>query len=166
MKNKVIIGLGNPEPNRQNTRHNVGFHIIDRLAKDLNYTFIDDCLGLISLNDIILFKPMTGMNKSGNAVKLLVDKYKPSSILLVYDDLSLNEGVIKFKHGGSSGGHNGVKSINYSCDKLKIGIGPDPGGDMRLQYVLEPYTFPDYSLQPLMDYINKELSYCQGKYNK
>lgn len=131
---KLIVGLGNPGGKYQKTRHNVGFVLIDKLAKDLNLEFRDNKslhaeIATIK-GDFTLIKPQTFMNNSGLAVKAVMRKQgiKPDNILVLYDDIDMELGKIRFKSGGSSGGHNGMQSVidNLGTDKIariKIGIG-------------------------------------------
>ena len=110
----LIAGLGNPGPKYENTRHNIGFMLID-LLKDSNFKDVSSAKfqgEVFKFNDIILLKPTTFMNLSGQSVKAVKDFYKPDRIIVIHDDLDLNFGAVKFKKGGSSGGHNGIKSID------------------------------------------------------
>lgn len=131
---KLIAGLGNPGSKYDNTRHNVGFMALDGYIKSLtlsqNLQFIDDKNNQaqwLKIDDCVFVKPQTYMNNSGIAVKKLKDFYKISNILVIHDDLDLHLGAVRFKFGGSSGGHNGLKSIDESISKeyirLRIGIG-------------------------------------------
>lgn len=129
----IIVGLGNPGVEYKNTRHNVGFLAIDYLHDYYNFSSYnqkfkcDFALGEIEKYKVLLAKPKTYMNLSGEAVSLLKNFYKPTSILVMHDDLDTNFCDTKIKYGGSSGGHNGLKSItnfigsNYA--RIKIGIG-------------------------------------------
>lgn len=136
---KLIIGLGNVGAKYTFTRHNAGFMVVDKLALDNGVSFKENSKlkSLIAKyfdeEEIILIKPTTFMNLSGEAMRAVIDYYKinPDNMIIVYDDLSLNLGKIRFRSTGSDGGHNGIKSIIKhlgSCDflRLKIGIGPQP----------------------------------------
>ncbi|WP_104713270.1 aminoacyl-tRNA hydrolase [Helicobacter cetorum] len=125
----LLVGLGNPTERYAYTRHNVGFDILDLLAKDLNLTFTFSkkhnayvCI----YNDFILLKPQTYMNLSGESVLSVKNFYKPQELLVVHDELDLALGVMKFKNGGGNGGHNGLKSIDLLCSnayyRLRVGI--------------------------------------------
>lgn len=131
---RLIVGLGNPGPEYDGTRHNVGFDLVDRLAKERglkwerNSKFKAKTAG--SPADGVLAKPLTFMNLSGNAAARLARFYKlkPEQILVVYDDVDLPIGRIRFRANGSAGGHNGIKSIieylgTNEFPRLKIGIG-------------------------------------------
>lgn len=137
---KLIAGLGNIGTKYAFNRHNVGFMLLDSIALNHNLTFRDNtrlkCM-ITTLrkesDDYILIKPTTYMNLSGEAVRAVADYYKISmnDILIVYDDLSINLGKIRFRQNGSDGGHNGIKSIiqhlgTKEVSRLKIGIGPQP----------------------------------------
>ena len=137
---KLIAGLVNIGTKYAFNRHNVGFMLLDSIALNHNLTFRDNtrlkCM-ITTLrkesDDYILIKPTTYMNLSGEAVRAVADYYKISmnDILIVYDDLSINLGKIRFRQNGSDGGHNGIKSIiqhlgTKEVSRLKIGIGPQP----------------------------------------
>ena len=125
----LIAGLGNPGPKYENTRHNIGFMLID-LLKDSNFKDVSSAKfqgEVFKFNDIILLKPTTFMNLSGQSVKVVKDFYKPDRIIVIHDDLDLSFGAVKFKKGGSSGGHNGIKSIDgligNDYERVRVGIG-------------------------------------------
>ena len=125
----LIAGLGNPGSKYENTRHNIGFMLID-LLKDSNYKDVSSAKfqgEVFKFNDIILLKPTTFMNLSGQSVKAVKDFYKPDRIIVIHDDLDLSFGTVKFKKGGSSGGHNGIKSIDNlignDYERVRVGIG-------------------------------------------
>ncbi len=136
---KLIIGLGNVGAKYTFTRHNVGFMLVDKIAMDNSVTFKENSKlkSLIAKftadEEIMLVKPTTYMNLSGEAMRAVIDYYKisPEDMIIVYDDLSLNLGKIRFRANGSDGGHNGIKSIiqhlgSKNFARLKIGIGPQP----------------------------------------
>lgn len=133
---KLIVGLGNPGKKYAETRHNVGFTAIKRLADKFDIRNVDkDCEALIAKGKIqekkvILAQPLTYMNKSGRAVAKLVDKYNISleDLVVIYDDLDLPTGKLRVKAKGSSGGHNGIQSImenlnSEEINRIRIGIG-------------------------------------------
>lgn len=130
---KLVVGLGNPGKEYENTRHNVGFIIIDNYLKDVNWKKNTDSFEYMKNIDgekVIFLKPLTFMNLSGLAVGRIAKYYKinPEDILIIHDDLDLPSCTYRFKTNSSSGGHNGIKSIidnlgtNSFC-RLKIGIG-------------------------------------------
>ena len=122
--NKIILGLGNPGLNYVGSRHNLGFELIDLIADkysvDLNSK--DKIMvygsGNIKSNKILLVKPKTYVNNSGFAVKRILELYslKMTELIVVYDDMDLTPGKIRFRSQGSAGGHNGIKSIIDSCN--------------------------------------------------
>ncbi|UVT34159.1 aminoacyl-tRNA hydrolase [Mesomycoplasma hyorhinis] len=142
---KLIVGLGNPGPQYELTKHNVGFRVIDKLAQSLKTDFINwRSIGLIiKTQDYILAKPLTYMNQSGLLVSELVKFYKINidDILIVYDDMDFNVGQAIMRTNGSSAGHNGSKDIfrmlqTQEIKRLKIGISRDKNSK---NYVLTPF---------------------------
>ena len=149
---KLIVGLGNPGFKYSKTRHNVGFQVVNRLASSYEYSSLQKCEaiigeGRIQHKEVILAQPLTYMNKSGKAVRCLVKKYNLDldDILIIYDDLNLEVGRIRLRTSGSSGGHNGMKSIinqlsSNDFSRLRVGIGrPEYGFDVA-NYVLSKFT--------------------------
>lgn len=140
---KLIVGLGNPGSQYTNTRHNIGFMVIDKLEKELAKGVPpawqnDEKKNVLTvkIGDILLAKPQTFMNKSGFAVKALMDFYKltPADVWVVHDDIDLPLGKIKIREKGSSAGHNGVQSIinelktdEFVRFRLGIGRGTETG---------------------------------------
>ena len=134
---KIVIGLGNPGSKYEFTRHNIGFRIIDSLARDMGiefnkvksyYSLISR--GMINNHKVMLVKPQTFMNLSGRAVNRVVSYYKIplQDLLIVYDDLNLELGQVRIRKKGSSGGHKGIESImqylnSEDIPRLRIGIG-------------------------------------------
>lgn len=149
----IVAGLGNPGRKYANTRHNVGFMVIDFIAKKLKTKFEDkDEFSLartkIENKEVFLVKPKTYMNLSGRAIKSILKegimKAFPYSLIVVHDDLDLPLGKIKIKKNGSSGGHKGVQSIidmigTKNFIRIKIGIGKDPLMD-GAEYVLTAFS--------------------------
>jgi PTH1 family peptidyl-tRNA hydrolase len=146
---KLIIGLGNPGTQYERTRHNVGFHVVDTLATkySLRWERRNRALlasGTIGAEKIVLVKPITFMNNSGEAVGELVHwhKVQPEEILVVYDDLDLPVGQIRLRPKGSAGGHNGLNSIIHHLHtdgfpRLRVGIGRPTNRHMdTVDYVL------------------------------
>lgn len=180
---KLIAGLGNIGDKYCFTRHNAGFMVLDKLALDNNFSFREEsklkCF-LAKSNDIIYIKPTTFMNLSGEAVRAVMDYYKidVKDILIVYDDIALDLGRIRFRANGSDGGHNGIKSIikhvgAKEFDRLKIGIGPQPNIPSE-NYVLQ--NFPKDQLETLKDvlkksdeaikfYLENDIQKAQNKFN-
>lgn len=137
---KLIVGLGNIGDKYCFTRHNIGFMVIDKLAVMRDVKFKEEkklkCyIGKYKLGqeDVLIIKPTTYMNLSGDAVQLVMNYYKipVENLIIVYDDLSLELGNIRFRANGSDGGHNGIKSVikcigSQNIARLKVGIGPQP----------------------------------------
>ncbi|MGJ8676121.1 MAG: aminoacyl-tRNA hydrolase [Akkermansiaceae bacterium] len=138
---KLVIGLGNPGQKYEMTRHNIGFLVVDRLSENYGASLATHLkwrahVAKAAHAGTILMKPQTFMNESGQSIAaaLRFYKWKPEEILVVYDDVALPFGALRFRMSGSAGGHNGMKSIinHLSTDqfpRLKIGIGnAKPGG--------------------------------------
>ena len=162
---KLVVGLGNPGDEYENTRHNAGFQVINLLGIEYGADFrkknhilrgASYDYGKVSKSglELILLKPLTYMNLSGVAVKAALDWFKINSkeLLVIHDDVSLPLGRIRIQKGGGAGGQHGVESVienlkgNKSFNRLKIGIGPDPGGHIRHKYVLAPVPEKDRDL--------------------
>lgn len=149
----LIIGLGNPGAKYKATRHNVGFRVVDKIAHRLNIEVDRKAnQALIQLafwqgKKILLVKPQTYMNLSGQSVGELINYYgdQIDDLLVIHDDLDLPVGQLRFKQGGGTGGHNGLKSIiqhlnSPDFDRLKIGI-DRPKGPMEVKdFVLTPFS--------------------------
>lgn len=133
----LIVGLGNPGERYDGTRHNIGFHVVDRLAEDFQVRFShkDSFSGYISKVktsscNFLLLKPLTYMNKSGISVVSVMNFYKlvPEQLIVIHDELDILPGDIRLKQGGGSAGHNGLRSIQCSISsndfwRIRIGIG-------------------------------------------
>lgn len=182
---KLIVGLGNPGKEYEKTRHNCGFMVLDAFADFLSVDFdknnfkgtytkfkLDD-------EDIILFKPLTFMNLSGTAVAEIVRFFKIDidDIVVVYDDMALNPGVIRLRLNGSSGGQKGIQNIidnlgTQNIKRIRIGIG-EPKFN-AIDYVLgkpdgEEKSKIDSAIEKaklaLRDYLNKDFHYAMSLYN-
>lgn len=148
---KIIVGLGNPGKEYVNTRHNIGFMFVDEVAKTNNLSFYLDkskraelATGTIKGEKVVLVKPITYMNLSGEALRLVMDYYKVGveDIIVIHDDLDLPTGKLRIRANGSSGGHNGLKSIiaNIKTQEFKrIKIGIDKKGAV-IDYVLGKFS--------------------------
>jgi PTH1 family peptidyl-tRNA hydrolase len=157
---KAIIGLGNPGPKYEKTRHNVGFWVIDECARRLGTLVIRSKFqslvgdGRISGEPVLLVKPQTFMNLSGNAVREVVDFYKldiEQDIVIVYDDMDFAPGQIKLRLSGRAGGHNGIKSIIQSLGtesfcRIRIGIGRPVSGPDIIDHVLGTFSRDEQQL--------------------
>jgi PTH1 family peptidyl-tRNA hydrolase len=150
----LVVGLGNPGDNYSNSRHNIGFLVVDALSTSLSVplnirtrNFIYG-KGLVRGRESIIIKPLTFMNRSGIAVREAVEKHKGiGNIMVIHDDLDLDTGVIRIKKTGSSGGHKGIDSIiehlgSKNFIRLKIGIGRSARIPAE-EYVLKPFYKKD-----------------------
>lgn len=150
---KLIVGLGNPGPKYANTRHNIGFVVLDRLAERLNAVFSrEKYKGLVAEaragnEKLLLLKPQTYMNLSGESVAQAARNNAPSrgDVIVVYDDVALPLGRLRIRKEGSSGGHNGLRSIIASLGgqdfpRLRIGIGSEQEGRDLSSHVLGSFT--------------------------
>lgn len=145
----LIAGLGNPTREYEKTRHNVGFSVIDVLADKYNIDVSDRkhkalCgRGVIEGEKVLLLKPQTFMNLSGESIREAVDYYKidPEDIIVIYDDISLEPGQLRIRLKGSAGGHNGIKNIiamtgTENFKRIKVGVGEKPAGWDLADHVL------------------------------
>ena len=150
----IIAGLGNPDRQYEGTRHNAGFDVIDRIAEKYNIA-VDTkkhraCIGkgIIGGQKVLLAKPQTYMNLSGESIRSLVDYYKideENELLVVYDDISLDVGQLRIRARGSAGGHNGIKNIiahlgTQVFPRIKVGVGDKPKGYDLADYVLGHFS--------------------------
>lgn len=156
----VIVGLGNPEKKYEGTRHNIGFAVIDALADKYNISIKDKkhkalCgTGVIEGVKVMLVKPLTYMNLSGDSVADVMNFYKldpEEDMLVVYDDISLAPGNIRVRKKGSAGGHNGIKSIIARCGtqnfmRVRVGVGEKPEGWDLADHVLGHFSDEDSRL--------------------
>jgi len=165
----LVVGLGNPGSDYAETRHNIGFMVIDELLNRLHTTklssssFLGECYKFqstcTSLENHYLLKPLTYMNLSGNSVIKVKNFYKIEKIVVIHDDLDLPFGALRFKSGGGHGGHNGLKSIdtNISRDyiRIRMGIGkPEHKGEVA-SYVLS--SFSESEKRMLREWIEKSV---------
>ena len=174
---KIIVGLGNPGRGYGNNRHNVGFKCVDRLAQladiRLSQRRAKSQMGTGTINgkQVILAKPKTYMNLSGQAVQSLFAKFKPklSDLIVIYDDLDLALGTIRIREQGSAGGHNGIKSIinlmgSQEFVRIRVGIAPvtkDEEGNLVI--VNQNTKTPDYVLS---NFMAKEKDVIKEAYNR
>ena len=184
---KLVVGLGNKGREYENTRHNMGFMLVDRYLQYKNITdkfkekfnamYIETT---INNEKVIFIKPMTYMNNSGIAVRAFLDFYKLNSedILVISDDLDLDLGKFRLRRNGSSGGHNGLKSIishlgTDNFKRLRIGISNDK--DDVINYVLSKFskkelneidTMFDTLVDVLDDYFVMDFTSLMSKYNR
>ena len=152
---ELIVGLGNPEPRYNKTRHNIGFDAVDALAEAWQISLKENrrfqgwfAEGVTPYgNKIRLLKPLTYMNRSGQAVRAVTDWYKieSRSLLVIYDDMDLPVGKLRMRLSGSAGGHNGMKSIishlgSQDFPRLRIGIGKSDGKKATVSHVLGKFA--------------------------
>ena len=155
----LIVGLGNPEPEYSYTRHNMGFSTINELAKrnsiEVNKSKFNALYGLGTINNekVILLKPQTYMNLSGKAIREAMDFYKIEleKLIVIYDDLDIEEGIIKLRKKGGAGTHNGMKSViselhSQNFVRIRIGIGVPKKQIDLADYVLEKVQKKDYEI--------------------
>ncbi len=150
----IIAGLGNPDRQYEGTRHNAGFDVIDRIAEKYNIAvdvrkhraYIGK--GVIEGQKVILAKPQTYMNLSGESIRSLIDYYKvdeEQELIVIYDDISLDVGQLRIRAKGSAGGHNGIKNIiahlgTQVFPRIKIGVGEKPSKYDLADYVLGHFS--------------------------
>lgn len=163
MDKYLIVGLGNPGYEYENTRHNTGFMVLDKMAESAGVSFEDKRYGYVAETSIkgrkvFLLKPTTYMNLSGNAVRYWLQKENidQNRLLVVVDDLSIPLGDYRLKGNGSNGGHNGLGNIQQLIGqqyaRLRMGIGSDFQRGQQVDWVLGKYTDEDMrTLQPSID---------------
>lgn len=157
----IIAGLGNPTKEYDKTRHNVGFSVIDVLADRYRIDVSERkhkalCgRGAIEGQKVVLMKPQTFMNLSGESIRAAVDFYKvePEDVIIIYDDISLEPGQLRIRLKGSAGGHNGIKNIiahlgTQEFPRIKVGVGAKPPRMDLAAYVLSRFSQGE---QKLMD---------------
>ena len=145
----LIVGLGNPEEDYSNTRHNMGFNTINKLAKQYNIEINKSKfkglygVGTIEEEKVILLKPQTYMNSSGESIREIIDFYKieAKDIIIIYDDIDIEPGIIKIRKKGGAGTHNGMKSVvehlkTQEFARIRVGIGSPKYKDDLINYVI------------------------------
>ena len=183
----LIVGLGNMGAEYDGTRHNVGFEVVEHLAKDASATFKNDNLGDLATikhkgRTLILLKPSTYMNLSGKAVRYWMqkEKIKQENLLIVVDELQLPLTKIRLRGKGSDGGHNGLKHINQTLGsnnyaRLRIGIGREFQKGRQVDYVLGKWTSEELEQLPatikkaaeaVKSFASIGLKYTMDQYNK
>lgn len=182
----LVVGLGNPGKKHSQNRHNVGFMTIDRLAKRhsialnsvQNKAVIGD--GRVGAQRVILVKPQTYMNRSGDAVGPLARYYRIASenVLVIYDDIDLAPGTIRLREKGGSGGHNGMKSIiqhlGQAFPRLRLGVGRPQGKMPPAAYVLQDFgsdeeilleTMLDKAAEAVETYLEEGIDLAMSRHN-
>ena len=183
----VIMGLGNPGPKYSGTRHNAGFWFADCIAKLLNieverrHKSVRIGEGTLGDSRVVIAKPRTYMNKSGQAAEYLLARYTINSqrLLVAYDDIHLPQGKVRLRAGGSAGGHNGMRSViaalhTQDFPRIRIGVGsPDPGDD-QIEYVLgrppcqemcQIYSAIDRGIDAIACMLNEGIDAAMSKFN-
>lgn len=163
---RLIVGLGNPGKQYDKTRHNIGFEVIDKLSESLNIPLdqakLKGIYGIGSVNGekLILLKPLTYMNLSGESIRACLDYYDIAleDLLVIYDDLDLPVGKIRLRQKGSAGGHNGIKSTiahlgSQEFKRIRVGIDRPPAGMSVVDYVLGRFREDE---QEIMDDVIKK----------
>ena len=184
----IIVGLGNPDSKYLNTRHNAGFLAVDRIAEkasvEVNRLKYKAQTNTVTIEGkrVLLMKPQTYMNNSGEAVQEAMNFYKVplEKILVIYDDISLDVGKMRIRRKGSDGGHNGIKSIIALCGgdnfpRVKIGVGKKPHPDYNLaDWVLSKFTEQERKdLSPVFDnswetaklFLNNQIDKAMNQFN-
>lgn len=167
---KLILGLGNPGTKYENTRHNTGFKVLDAMAKELEVSFsakgdLHADVAEVNLEGekLILAKPTTFMNKSGDALQTLMKKFNVAleDVWVVYDDVSLELGTLRIRQEGSAGGHNGIKSIidavgSQTFWRFKVGVDTPPDNIPLEDWVLSKFPSDKQDLVDRMIELTKE----------
>jgi len=158
----LIVGLGNPTDKYKNNRHNIGFMAVDRLLKSNSFTDISKSRfkgELYKKNSLLLLKPHTYMNLSGESVVSVVNYYEIDKIIVIHDELDINFGEVKYKKGGGNGGHNGLKSIDKHIGKdyirVRVGIGKPKNRDV-VTHVLKDFSKEEFAkLDEILEYVEE-----------
>ncbi len=183
---KLIVGLGNPDYNYNNTRHNIGFMVLELLVKKINLSFNKEKMGglycdtTVKKEKVIFLKPQNYINLSGEVIVKFLDYYKikKEDMLVIHDDLDIEVGKYKLKAEGSSAGHNGLKNIEFELktkkyNRLKIGISNNKQIDTK-EYVLGKFGKEELKKiqeviliaeEIIMDFINNDMITLMNKYN-
>lgn len=171
---KLVVGLGNPGSKYHETRHNVGFMAIDLMAKELGLTFSEEktfkaevASTFLNGEKVYFVKPTTFMNLSGLAVRALLAYYNipMEDFIVIYDDLDMEVGKLRFRQKGSAGGHNGIKSIikhigTQDFKRVKIGIGRPKEGITVVHHVLGKFDRDDYiTILNTLDKVDNAVNY-------
>lgn len=183
---KLIIGLGNPGKEYERTRHNTGFMVLDRLSEKLNIEMTQSKFkglygkGKYKGEDVILLKPQTYMNLSGESVRQVMDFFKinQEDILVIYDDLDMPVGKLRLRQSGSAGGHNGIKNIilhtgSQSFNRIRVGI--DRSKYIKVvDYVLSRFTKDEQDAinqgienasDAVIDYLDHGFNHAMNRFN-
>ena len=183
----LLVGLGNPGPNNNNNRHNIGFRIIDAINQEFSLSKQKPkfkgllTTGNIENKKVYAIKPLTFMNNSGVCIKELIEYFKINAkdVIVFHDDLDIDLGKVKAKFGGSSAGHNGIESIDKSIGKdysrVRVGIGRPQNKSKVNNHVLEDFSeneeerikdITDHIVKLVPKLINKEMDSFSSKVNQ
>ncbi len=167
----LLVGLGNPNPNNKNNRHNVGFHVIDAINQKFKLSKQKPkfkgllTTGTIEEQKVYAIKPLTFMNSSGICIKELAEYFKieVKNIFVFHDDMDIDVGKVKVKFGGSSAGHNGIESIDKNIGKnysrIRIGVGRPKNNSTGAEHVLDNFsTEEQQSMEDVTKNITESLS--------
>jgi len=177
----LIVGLGNPGPTYKNSRHNIGFMVIDKFIHDLNPSKINKSSfqgELYKTSKTLFLKPLTYMNNSGLSVLQVMNYFDIKRVIVIHDDIEIPFGSIRIKHGGGNGGHNGLKSIDAhigkNYDRIRLGISKPINKEDIANYVLSNFSIKEQKCLPkIISYASEALEYllsqdaikCASKYN-
>lgn len=188
-RKRLIVGLGNPGPEYEATRHNVGFMVVDQLAETVGVAPLRRTIAA-SLADeashrgraLVLAKPQTYMNRSGEAVRALTRRYglTPDDLIVVYDDIALPLGAVRLRGKGGAGGHNGVQDIidalgTAAFPRIRVGIGSEFGRGQQVRYVLAPFAEDqraardeaiDFASKAALSFVREGLMTAMNRYNR
>nr|WP_263323938.1 aminoacyl-tRNA hydrolase [Neobacillus sp. Marseille-Q6967] len=169
---KLIVGLGNPGKQYENTRHNIGFEVIEELSKNFSIQLDQSKfkglygVGFYKGEKVVLLKPLTYMNLSGESIRAVMDYYRieTEDIVVIYDDLDLPAGKIRLRQKGSAGGHNGIKSTiahlgTQEFNRIRIGIDRPKNGMKVPDYVLGRFSEEEKTLT--QDAVKKSAEACE-----
>jgi len=183
----LLVGLGNPNPNHQNNRHNVGFTVIDSINRNFKLSKQKPkfkgllTTGNIQEQKVFAIKPLTFMNSSGICIKELIDYFRidVKNVFVFHDDMDINLGKVKAKFGGSSAGHNGIESLDKNIGKnysrIRIGIGRSEKNTSGADHVLENFSIDEKKnveevtasiVKSLSILLNKDLDLFSSKVNQ
>ena len=172
----LFVGLGNPNPNNSNNRHNIGFFVIDAINQKFKLSKQKPkfkgllTTGKIDEQKVFAIKPLTFMNSSGTCIKELIEYFKINvkDVFVFHDDMDINIGKVKAKFGGSSAGHNGIESMDKSIGKnysrIRIGIGRPQKNSTGAEYVLDNFSTDEKgNVEEVTNNIINSMSILMGK---
>lgn len=184
----LVVGLGNPENDYSKTRHNMGFNTVNKIAKEYNIEITKKGFkglygsGIIEGEKVILLKPQTYMNLSGESLREIMNFYKITSneLIVIYDDIDIEPGYIRIRKSGSSGTHNGMKSViecigTEDFVRVRVGIGKPSGAEDMIHYVIGAIPEEDIELldegttlakEAVIEIIKNNVDIVMNNYNK